>query len=82
MLRRTREAPKAHTKAADQAQGGLRDRKSGTGTIGLPKKGGHGGKFTWSGNGDLDLVEGFDAAVDAKDPNFEDPADDLVVKTN
>lgn len=81
-MKQTRKAPKAHTKAADQAQGGLRDRKSGTGTIGLPKKGGHGGKFTWSGNGDLDLVEGFDAAVDAKDPNFEDPADDLVVKTN
>ncbi|GAA0157043.1 hypothetical protein LIER_38393 [Lithospermum erythrorhizon] len=28
-----------------------RDRKSGTGFNGSPKKGGRGGKFTWSGDG-------------------------------
>uniref|UniRef100_A0A7N0UEW9 Programmed cell death protein 4-like n=1 Tax=Kalanchoe fedtschenkoi TaxID=63787 RepID=A0A7N0UEW9_KALFE len=27
-----------------------RDRKSGTGMSGSPKKGGHGGKFTWAGD--------------------------------
>jgi len=83
-MKQTRKGPKAHTKAADQALGGLKDRKSGTGMIGLPKKGGHGGKFTWSGNGDLGLVDDFAAAaaVDAKDPNFEDPGDDPVIQTN
>lgn len=51
-----------------------KDRKSGTGLSGSPKKGGHGGKFTWVGDGysqaELGFVKG---AVDAKDPNFEDP---------
>ncbi|KAI3447050.1 hypothetical protein Pfo_003715 [Paulownia fortunei] len=28
-----------------------KDRKSGTGLSGSPKKGGHGGKFTWAGDG-------------------------------
>ncbi|XP_039143724.1 programmed cell death protein 4-like [Dioscorea cayenensis subsp. rotundata] len=59
-------------------QGGRRDRRSATGMNGEPKKGGHGGKFTWVGtqtysekefiNGVLEIE-----AVDAKDPNFEDP---------
>ncbi|KAL8489712.1 hypothetical protein ACS0TY_025559 [Phlomoides rotata] len=54
-----------------------KDRKSGSGLIGSPKKGGHGGKFTWTGDGyssvELNRVEM--EPVDAKDPNFEDPED-------
>lgn len=53
-----------------------KDRKSGTGLSGSPKKGGHGGKFTWSGDGYSHAELGkFDnaAAFDSKDPNFEDP---------
>lgn len=51
-----------------------KDRKSATGMNGSPKKGGHGGKYTWSGAGNS-LAE-FDfrnGAVDSKDPNFVDP---------
>lgn len=69
---------KAHTKVA-QAQEN-KDRKSGTGMTGMPKKGGHGGKFTWAGDGFLgDDHEMAPSAIDAKDPNFEDPADELVI---
>lgn len=63
---------KAHTK---MTEGGKKDRKSQTGVTGEPKKGGHGGKFTWSG--DLmrhdDALENKGGALDSKDPNFEDP---------
>ncbi|KAI5320317.1 hypothetical protein L3X38_040025 [Prunus dulcis] len=52
-----------------------KDRKSGTGMNGSPKKGGHGGKFTWVGDLGYSPAEmGFQKEVlDAKDPNFEDP---------
>jgi hypothetical protein len=51
-----------------------KDRKSGTGLSGSPKKGGHGGKFTWVGDGYSQAEIGFEKeAVDVKDPNFEDP---------
>ncbi|KAK4778014.1 hypothetical protein SAY87_018201 [Trapa incisa] len=54
-----------------------KDRKSATGMSGSPKKGGHGGKFTWSGDAHYSVAEmgmqRHPAAVDAKDPNFEDP---------
>ncbi|KAG6753308.1 hypothetical protein POTOM_043360 [Populus tomentosa] len=51
-----------------------KDRKSGTGLSGSPKKGGHGGKFTWVGDGYSEAEIGFEKeAVDVKDPNFEDP---------
>ncbi|POO00562.1 hypothetical protein TorRG33x02_036360 [Trema orientale] len=52
-----------------------KDRKSGTGMSGSPKKGGHGGKFTWVGDGYYrDEKMGFEKeAMDVKDPNFEDP---------
>lgn len=41
---------------------------------GSPKKGGHGGKFTWSGDGYSRAEIGREReAMDAKDPNFEDP---------
>ncbi|KAI3443696.1 hypothetical protein Pfo_000361 [Paulownia fortunei] len=52
-----------------------KDRKSGSGMIGSPKKGGHGGKFTWAGDGysraELGWAE--KEAIDSKDPNFEEP---------
>lgn len=55
-----------------------KDRKSGTGMNGSPKKGGHGGKFTWEGDSAHLLPEtaGFEnGALDANDPNFEDLED-------
>ncbi|GMH10111.1 hypothetical protein Nepgr_011952 [Nepenthes gracilis] len=76
-MKPTGKGRKAHTKLAQRGQ---KDRKSGTGINGCPKKGGHGGKFTWSGDkfcgsgdGYLRSGIGFPAeSVDAKDPNFED----------
>ncbi|KAI0491915.1 hypothetical protein KFK09_026177 [Dendrobium nobile] len=59
---------KSQAKAADERK----DRRSATGISGEPKKGGFGGKFTWSGDkrfSDEVMVKG---AIDAKDPNFED----------
>nr|ADR71293.1 hypothetical protein 17 [Hevea brasiliensis] len=51
-----------------------KDRKSATGMSGSPKKGGHGGKFTWAGDGYSQAEIGLQGeAVDVKDPNFEDP---------
>ncbi|KAK4415600.1 hypothetical protein Salat_2667400 [Sesamum alatum] len=52
-----------------------KDRKSGTGLIGSPKKGGHGGKFTWAGDGYSKAELGWaeKEVVDANDPNFEEP---------
>lgn len=53
-----------------------KDRKSATGVSGSPKKGGHGGKFTWIGHGYSQAEIGLEnGALDAKDPNFEDPAE-------
>lgn len=54
---------------------GKKDRKSGTGMNGSPKKGGYGGKYTWSGNGGFSESEFKKGGgiVDEKDPNFEDP---------
>ncbi|KAJ9183882.1 hypothetical protein P3X46_007682 [Hevea brasiliensis] len=50
-----------------------KDRKSATGMSGSPKKGGHGGKFTWAGDGYSQAEIGLHGeAVDVKDPNFED----------
>ncbi|KAJ4708551.1 programmed cell death protein 4-like [Melia azedarach] len=51
------------------------DKKSATGMNGSPKKGGHGGKYTWSGDGYSQAEIGFQDVVDVKDPNFEDPED-------
>ncbi|KAM1061997.1 hypothetical protein EV1_026173 [Malus domestica] len=52
-----------------------KDRKSGTGMNGSPKKGGRGGKFTWAGDVAYSPAEmGLQKEVfDEKDPNFEDP---------
>lgn len=51
------------------------DKKSATGMNGSPKKKGHGGKYTWSGDGYSQAEIGFDEAIDANDPNYEDPED-------
>lgn len=57
-----------------------KDRKSATGMNGSPKKGGHGGKFTWAGDGYSPAEIGFKAEVmDVKDPNFEDPNEPVAV---
>lgn len=68
-------ATKAHTKMAEAVK---KDRKSQTGVPGDPKKGGHGGKFTWSGDQIRhdDALENKDWALDSKDPNFEDPVEE------
>ncbi|KAM6583302.1 hypothetical protein CsatB_010304 [Cannabis sativa] len=59
-----------------------KDRKSGTGINGSPKKGGHGGKFTWAGDGYSPSEMGFQKEVmDVKDPNFEDPEEEEIVHT-
>ncbi|CAI0628562.1 unnamed protein product [Linum tenue] len=54
-----------------------KDRKSATGMNGSPKKGGHGGKFTWIGGDGFYSSEEMwrrgGEAVDLKDPNFEEP---------
>ncbi|KAF9671789.1 hypothetical protein SADUNF_Sadunf12G0085100 [Salix dunnii] len=61
---------------------GRKDRKSGTGLSGSPKKGGHGGKFTWVGDGYSQAEIGAEKeAVDVKDPNFEDPEEIKTWKT-
>ncbi|GMI97763.1 hypothetical protein HRI_003445600 [Hibiscus trionum] len=55
-----------------------KDRKSGTGMSGSPKKGGHGGKFTWAGDSLLTAeIGGVGHVVDVKDPNFEDPDEEI-----
>lgn len=63
-------------KATGRSGNDLRkDRQSGTGVTGSPKKGGHGGKFTWSGAKHAHVELGSDefiVAVDCNDPNFED----------
>lgn len=62
--------PKATGKSGDVHR---KDRQSGTGVTGSPKKGGHGGKFTWSGDKHAELIsDEFIVAVDCNDPNFED----------
>ncbi|OVA08526.1 hypothetical protein BVC80_209g266 [Macleaya cordata] len=70
---------KSHGKSSGSQDGSRKDRRSATGMNGSPKKGGYGGKFTWSGDGGFSPAEvGFvkDVVVnDSKDPNFEDPDD-------
>lgn len=69
---------KIHKSNTTKSSDARKDRKSGTGMNGSPKKGGHGGKFTWSGEGpysaaEMGIMEKPVAALDAKDPNFEEP---------
>ena len=48
---------------------------------GSPKKRGHGGKFTWVGDGYSQPEIGFESrgVFDVKDPNFEDPDETFTV---
>ena len=48
---------------------------------GSPKKRGHGGKFTWVGDGHSQLEIGFESrgVFDVKDPNIEDPNETFTV---
>ena len=66
----SKKVAKPHGKAAQEMR---KERKSATGMSGAPKKGGCGGKFTWSGDliNDLRMENG---AIDEKDPNFEESA--------
>eukprot|EP01018_Ginkgo_biloba_P002775 Gb_08747 [translate_table: standard] len=50
------------------------DRRSGSGMSGAPKKGGHGGKFTWSGTPSSDPhdLQPTTTVLDEKDPNYVD----------
>ncbi|KAI4380006.1 hypothetical protein MLD38_006240 [Melastoma candidum] len=71
-------SPRSGPRVAADAK---RDRKSTTGIDGSPKKGGHGSKFTWSGDhtfshAEMGLLER--GTVDAKDPNFQEEVDHRV----
>lgn len=59
---------------AKNEQSTRKDRRSATGMSGEPKKGGHGGKFTWAGPGGVEgeNVAMEKGAIDVKDPNFEE----------
>lgn len=59
---------KGQAKAAEERK----DRRSATGMSGEPKKGGHGGKFTWSGDKSYSDEVMVNGAIDARDPNFQD----------
>lgn len=69
------------TSAKPGQQDARKDRKSATGMNGSPKKGGHGGKFTWSGDGYSRAEIGFDGEedVNVNDPNFEEPEEIVTV---
>ncbi|KAG5059031.1 hypothetical protein AAZX31_01G006000 [Glycine max] len=69
-----KDAGKSHKANGKLSPETRKDRKSATGLSGSPKKGGHGGKFTWIGHG-YEQVEMPHGAMDAKDPNFEDPVE-------
>ncbi|TKY44553.1 hypothetical protein E2542_SST30830 [Spatholobus suberectus] len=71
-----KDAGKSHKANGKSSPETRKDRKSATGMSGSPKKGGHGGKFTWIGRGYSHVEIGMEhGALDAKDPNFEDPAE-------
>ncbi|KAK7314387.1 hypothetical protein VNO77_32908 [Canavalia gladiata] len=76
VFERMKDAGKSHKANGKASPETRKDRKSATGMNGSPKKGGHGGKFTWIGHGysqvEMEMEHG---ALDTKDPNFEDPAE-------
>ncbi|KAL3532547.1 hypothetical protein ACH5RR_006068 [Cinchona calisaya] len=67
-MKNTGKGSKSSLKAAGQDV--RRDRKSATGMNGSPKKGGRGGKFTWSGDGysDAELGRVQKDAIDLRYP--------------
>jgi len=50
------------------------ERRPASGYQGLPRKSGHGGKYTWEGPRGEEEDEDYPAAIDEKDPNFIDSA--------
>nr|ABK20932.1 unknown [Picea sitchensis] len=65
-----------HFRARDVKKGIERlDRRSASGINGSPKKGGHGGKFTWGGFRSSDPPYS-QPALDEKDPNYMDRDDE------
>ncbi|KAK4343405.1 hypothetical protein RND71_036499 [Anisodus tanguticus] len=71
-MKNTSKSSKISLKSGQDAR---KDRRSATGMNGSPKKGGHGGKFTWAGpEGDESYWAKKEAViVDANDPNFDEP---------
>lgn len=76
-----KDAGKSHKWNGKSSPEMRKDRKSATGMSGSPKKGGHGGKFTWIGHHGYSQVEIAmeHGALDAMDPNFEDPEEIVAV---
>ncbi|KAH0710083.1 hypothetical protein KY284_011510 [Solanum tuberosum] len=77
-MKNTSKSSKITPKSGQDAR---KDRRSATGISGSPKKGGHGGKFTWAGDGsysskkeEADVV----VVVDANDPNFDEPEENPI----
>jgi hypothetical protein len=72
-MKDTGKSHKSNGKPSSAAAETRKDRKSSSGMSGSPKKGGHGGKFTWIGHSYSDVqIEDKHVALDSKDPNFED----------
>ncbi|GLJ33250.1 hypothetical protein SUGI_0668910 [Cryptomeria japonica] len=71
------EKEEEHLRAHNVKKGFERlDRRSGSRINGGPKKGGHGGKYTWAGDRTCDLTHSQPAVtvLDHKDPNYEEEA--------
>ncbi|OIT19521.1 hypothetical protein A4A49_42093 [Nicotiana attenuata] len=72
-MKNTAKSSKISQKSGQDAR---KDRRSATGMNGSPKKGGHGGKFTWAGDGNYsndEMGQTKKVAIDANDPNFDEP---------
>ncbi|KAK6774461.1 hypothetical protein RDI58_029700 [Solanum bulbocastanum] len=79
-MKNTSKSSKITPKSSQDAR---KDRRSATGISGSPKKGGHGGKFTWAGDGSFSSKkEEADVVVDdANDPNFDEPEENPIDKS-
>lgn len=74
-MKNTSKSSKISPKSSQDAR---KDRRSATGMSGSPKKGGHGGKFTWAGDGWTKKEDDAVVVVDAKDPNFDEPEENPI----
>ncbi|KAL4336908.1 hypothetical protein HN51_046683 [Arachis hypogaea] len=75
--RKAKDAGKNRKENRKPSSEAKKSRKSASGISGSPKKGGHGGKFTWIGGqgySHMEMEIG-PVALDANDPNFDDPKD-------
>lgn len=77
-MKKTGKGSKVNGKGAGQEV--RKERKSGSGMNGSPKKGGHGGKFTWAGVGysPAELGSFEKEVIDANDPIFEEPEEAVI----